>query len=1099
MYVNDLHAKVLRIAGSMIALFFLPVYLSSSPVSGSGESGHLSETMSMQAQQKIKVAGRVVDQTGFALPGVTIMVKGQTGVGTATDAEGQYVIDCLATDVLIFSYVGFTTLERVAGDVNGTTVTIKEDETELGEVVIVGYGTQRKINLSGAVDQVTAKQLEVKPIVNLAQGLQGVIPNLNIQFAGGKPGAVASLNIRGMTSINGGIPLVLIDGISSDVEDLNRLAPNDVEEISVLKDASSAAIYGARAAYGVVLVKTKTGTAGRSEHVNVTFTSNLEWTTPTILPTKVSDPYIFARLKQNALDATPWSFNAFTTDQFQWAKERSDNPSLPAVRLSTRDNTLYEYMGDTDWIRYYMDKYLLANNHQLSVSGSTGKISYYVSTNYADEKGSIPVAKDSYKRWGTRTNLNIRPWKFINFNLNSSYTTTIQDSPAYINSWWDLYEIGPSDVDKNPNGTWANTDLGRLLAKLVDGGRWIDRKDQYVTTFEAKGIIIENVFDITANFTYRRNAQDYRWNYKKYMIGYGPDDNREAGTDYVSRQFYSTTYKAINIFSNFNKQFGIHRVSGVVGFNQEWEVYDGFLAERDGLVSSELPSLALATGDKRELSDSYWDWAIRGLFGRVNYTFNDKYIVEFNGRYDGSSRFPKKSRFGVFPSASVAWRLEQESFMEWSSSWLSQFKLRGSYGSLGNQASSNYGYIDNMSTARMSSIIGSEQPLLINVPPLVSANYSWENVTTINGGIDLSFLKNKLNVSFDIYRRDTKNMLTAASELPAILGSSAPNENAADLKTTGFELSLGYNNTFNLGNQLLELNTKFILSDSRSYITRFDNPTKILGQYYVGQEIGELWGLENDGIFRSDEEIAALDQTAIIPWGALQIVKGWPKYIDQDGNGKIELGRFVDDPKDVKIIGNTEPRFRFGFTLGAAWNGLDLNVFIQGIGRKHYYPAHYLYWGLYQQPYSGVNVHNLDFYREADDIDISVHSQSYLNAGLHLANHEAKFPVLQCWLADVNDRGTRVPNASGLAIPQTGYLLNAGYARLKNITLGYTLPNRLTAKWAIERFRFYVSGENIFELSEVKKYFDPEAINDRFDAYAYPFKRKYIVGLNITF
>jgi len=1052
--------------------------------------------------QGVTVAGTVTDANGDPLPGVTILIKGATQ-GTATDANGAFSLPVSDANVtLVFSYIGYKTLERVAGDVNGKTVVLQEDETELGEVVIVGYGTQRKINLSGAVDQITSKQLEVKPIVNLAHGLQGVIPNLNIQFAGGKPGAVATLNIRGMTSINGGNPLVLIDGISSDVEDLNRLAPNDVEEIAVLKDASSAAIYGARAAYGVVLVKTKTGKAGRTDKTNVSFTSNAEWSTPTTLPNRISDPYIFARMMQNSLDATPWSFTAFTTDQFLWAKERSDNPSLPAVRLSTRDNSLYEYMGNTNWIKHYMDKYIFTNNSQLSVSGGTGKVNYYVSANFADEKGAIPVTKDSYKRYGTRFNIGVAPWKFLDVNVNSSYTTTIQDSPAYINNWWakyGLYDMFPTYMDVNPNGTWANNDLGRLLARITDGGRWVDQKNQFTTTFEARAKIIENVLDVSANFTYRRNDQDYRWNYKKYLIGYGPDDTREEGTNYVSRQYYATTYKAFNVFSNFNKQFDVHRFSGVVGFSQEWEVFDGFLAERDGLISAELPSLSLATGDTRELSDNYWDWAIRGLFGRVNYTLFDKYIVEFNGRYDGSSRFPKKSRFGFFPSVSAAWRLEQEGFMAWSSGWLSQLKLRGSYGSLGNQASSNYGYIDNMTTSRMSAIIGSERPQMINVPPLVSANYTWETVTTINGGVDLAFLNNKLNVSFDIYRRDTKNMLTVARELPSILGSSAPRENAADLKTTGFELTLGYNNTFDVGNRPFDLNSKFILSDSRSFITRYDNPTKLLNQYYVGYEIGELWGLESDGFFRSADEIAALDQSAIIPWGALSIVNGWPKYIDQDGNGKIELGRYVDDPKDVKIIGNTEPRFRFGFTLGAAWNGFDLNVFIQGIAKKDYYPENYLYWGLYQQPYSGGNVHLMDYYREADDIDISVHSQSWLNAGLHLANHDAKFPVLQSWLADVNDKGSRVPNASGLTIPQTGYLMNAGYTRLKNITIGYTLPGNLTSKYAIERFRIYVSGENIFELSEVKEHFDPESINSTADAYAYPFKRKYIVGLNITF
>ena len=1051
------------------------------------------------ARQGIAITGTVLDNAGESLPGVSVLVKGST-TGTTTNAQGVFTINVPDRDaVLVFTFVGYTQQEVVVGINSVIDITMSESVGEFDELVIVGYGVQRRINLSGAVDHVSARQLEVKPIVNLAHGLQGMVPNLNIEFAGGRPGAVARLNIRGMTSINDGNPLILIDGVSSDPEDLNRLAPGDVEEISVLKDASSAAIYGARAAYGVILVRTRTGRTGQTDKVRVVYTSNMEWTTPTILPKKVSDPYIYARLKQNSVDATPWSTQFFTSEQFLWAKERSDDPSIPAVRLSTRDNTLYEYMGGTDWIAHYMDRYLFANNNQLSISGGSEKISYFVSANYAQEKGSIPVAGDSFTRYGMRSNFGVEPWKFLNVSVNTSYITTIQDYPAYINDWWDLYEVSPTEVDKNPNGTWANTNLGILMAKFVDGGKWLDRKDQFTTTFELKGKIIENVLDVTANYTYRRNDQDYRWNNKTYSIGFGPDDNRERGSNYVSRQFYATTYQAFNIFTNFNQLFGLHRLSGVVGFNQEWQVYDGFRAERDGLISSDLPSLTLAEGDRFILTDSYSDWAIRGLFGRLNYTFNDKYILEFNGRYDGSSRFPYKSRFGFFPSASAAWRVEQEKFMDWSSGWLSQLKLRASYGSLGNQASSNYGYIDNMSVSRMTPIIGGQQRMLINVPPLVSARYTWETVTTINGGIDIGFFNHKFFASLDIYRRDTKNMLTAARELPAILGASAPRENAADLKTTGFELTLRYHDTYMVNNKPLDFSAKFILSDSRSFITRFDNPTKQLGQYYEGYEIGELWGLVNDGFFRSADEIAALDQSAIVPWGALPIVNGWPRYKDLDENYAIEIGRFVDDPKDVKIIGNTEPRFRFGVTMGANWNGFDMHVFVQGIIRRQYYPAHYLYWGLYQQPYTGVNVHLLDFYRDADDIDISGHSQSYINAGLHLQNHDAKYPVLQSWLADVNAAGRRVPDAQGLAIPQTDYLLNAGYIRLKNLTVGYTLPDELTRKIAIDRFRIYVSGENLFEISEVKPYFDPEAINDRTDAYAYPFRRKYIVGLNITF
>lgn len=343
-------------------------------------------------------------------------------------------------------------------------------------------------------------------------------------------------------------------------------------------------------------------------------------------------------------------------------------------------------------------------------------------------------------------------------------------------------------------------------------------------------------------------------------------------------------------------------------------------------------------------------------------------------------------------------------------------------------------------------------------------------------------------------------MLTLGKELPAVLGTSEPNENAANLKTNGWELSVSYRDMFNLKGKPFKWGLRFVLSDNRSWITKFDNPNKTLGQYYKGQELGEIWGLQNDGMFKNKEEIAALDETQIIPWGALEIVNGWPKYKDLDGDKKITKGATVDKPGDLSRIGNSSPRYRFGFNLNAEWNGFDFSAFFQGIGKRDYYPISYLYWSFYQQPYAGGQVHAFDFYRGADDNDIEMakHSKSYIKAGLASQNLDARYPVFQSWLADKN-LGTGI-NAMGLAIPQTSYLLNGAYLRIKNITVGYTLPEKLTQKAHLSRVRLYVSGDNIFEWSALKKYFDPEAVTDNDSyGYVYPFNRQYSFGINVTF
>ncbi|MCE7042006.1 TonB-dependent receptor [Dyadobacter sp. CY312] len=1071
--------------------------------------------------QGVTVSGQVTGgSNGEILPGVNVLLKG-TQRGTVTDADGMYSInDVNPGSTLVFSFIGFKAQEKLVDKRSTLNVVLDTDASNLQEVVVVGYGAQKKENLSGAVDVVDSKVLEARPIQNVAQGLQGAVPNLNIDFASGEPGKAPNINIRGFTSINGGNPLILVDNVPVDAAELNFIAPSDIKSISVLKDASSAAIYGARAAFGVILITTKSGVR---DGLTIDYSNNFSWGKPTVLPNKITDPYIYMRMLETSTDNTPWDNINYTDSQYAWARDRSDNPNgTDAVRLDPRDNSLYEYMGNRDWTKYFMDNFTVSQRHNLSLAGKSGKTTYYLSGAYDSQNGALKIAEDKFNRYTTRGKVNFKPFKWLSVGNNTSIALTQRTNPYQL-SIGQLYDLFPTSWDKNPDGTWANTDVGRVGARLTEGGRSDQKNNMFQTTFNTELSFFEEALRFNAEYTARRENVNYAGNESKIRIGYGPTDIREEGNNVAYRRADNITYSVFNAYSTFNKQFGKQNVTAVVGYNQEESRSEWFRAQRFGVISASLPSIGLATG-LMEVGEEVKEWAIRGAFYRLNYIYNDKYIVEFNGRYDGSSKFPKNKRFGFFPSASAAWKVDGEDFWKPIAPVINSFKIRGSFGLLGNQFVNEYGYIATLGRPdennyiaaldRQASnyLIGGNVPQQVTAPSLVSPNYTWEKVTSRNIGVDLGFFQQKISASFDWYSRDTKGMLTLGRDLPDVLGAKEPSENAADLRTNGWEVSLGYNDDFNVGGSPLSFNAKVNLSDNRSHITSFDNPTNAITQFYKGMRLGEMWGLKSDGLFQNQQEIDALDQSQIIPWGSLSIVPGWPKYQDLDGNGKIEKGTTVDNPKDLSVIGNVLPRLRFGVNLGAEWKGFDVRAFVQGVGKMDYYPLNYLYWGFYQQPYAGGYTHLLDYYRGAADSDAqrAKHSQAYIDAGLADANTDANFPVLQSWLADRN-LGERVDESQGLAIPQTRYLLSGAYLRLKNLTIGYTFPSSMLEKIKISRLRIYASGENMGEFSKVKKYFDPEAITDNVDkvnpnrstrsgwGYAYPFQRRYSFGLEIQF
>ncbi|EHQ27744.1 SusC/RagA family TonB-linked outer membrane protein [Mucilaginibacter paludis] len=1049
--------------------------------------------------QGITVTGVVTDaKTREVIPGANINVKG-TNVRMATNSKGAYTLSDLKPDaVLVFSFMGY---KPVTTPLNGRTkvdISLSEDYANLDEVVVVGFGTKKKINIAGAIDQISGKELESRPVTNVMQALQGLSPGLNITYPGGSPGTVPTINIRGYTSINGGSPLIVIDGIpATSNDDMLRLTPTDITSFTVLRDAASAAIYGARAAFGVILITTKQGIAGSNV---ISYNAFSSWAKPTLLPKPVTDPYIFSRVLETSTDNTPWDYVNYSDEYYRWAKERSDNPSIADTRLNPSDPTKWQYMGSNDWYKYFFNNASLSKSHTLSFSGgavvNNKPLTYYLSADYAKDNGLNKLTDDYWSRYGLRSKVGFSPvsWLKLDNNLN-----IYQTGRALPNSnITDLYYLMPTDVATNPDGTWANTSAGRLAAKLVDGGKSKQDMFGFQNITSATALFLNGDLQINGDASFKRELWKTHTDTKKYKIGYGPNDIREeGGTGSVTENNGYLYNNAFNVYSTYKKTLGDHFFSAMVGFNSEDYSYSTVNASKDVLISSSLPYLSLTSGTATA-SGGYSAYATNSVFSRLNYTYKGKYILEGTGRYDGSSRFPVSRRWGFFPSASAAWIVSAEDFFKPLAPTVSTFKLRSSYGDLGNQNVGDFGYIQSLSTGTSGYLIGGtgQNQVITGAPGLGvdPQTYTWERVSTRNFGTDIGLFNDKLSFTFDYYIRDTKGMLTGGQELPAVLGTGVPNQNAADLRTKGWELSVSYRDRFNLGSKPFSFDAKIFIADSRTKITKFKNDQMLFSNYREGQEIGEIWGLENDGLFRSKSEIAALNESAIVPWGALAIVEGWPKYKDLDGNGKIERGLSSKDPKDLKIIGNSADHYTVGANINMDWRGIDMAVFLQGVLKRDFYPHNYLFWGPYQQPYANVYPWNLNYYRGTADSpeQRAKHSASYIAAGLADANTNSEYPVLQSWLADAN-------YGSGLDIPQTKYLLNGAYLRIKNVSVGYTIPGKWIKKIGLSRLRFYATGENLYEFSAIKKYIDPEAVNQGASAWAYPFQRRYAFGVNLDF
>ncbi|MEA5129644.1 MAG: TonB-dependent receptor [Proteiniphilum sp.] len=1027
--------------------------------------------------QNITVRGMVMDATNEPIIGATIVIQGNTSHGTVTDIEGNYILSNIPVNAILqFSYVGMVTQSV---PVNGRTtinIVLESDTEVLEEVVVVGYGTQKKVNLTGAVESVSGSVLENRPITNIGQGLQGVVPNLNISMNnGGAPGASSNFNIRGTTSLNGGSPLVLVDNVQMDP---NLVNPDDIESISVLKDAASAAIYGARAAYGVILITTKKGKIGQKPTIQ--FSTTAYWQRPALSFHNVNS-IEFLTMKDLAYQNSGGSGHYYNEAIYDYA-ERYFNGTYdsPVFFDASIDPYKYQYVGNTDWWNE-LYKTSFSSIYNASIHGGNDKTTYYASLGMNDQGGILKAADDEYRKYNANINVstNITDWLNVSAKIMHTHTdekhptggTTAMNTTAYsgLSAYSGMMknDLSPLMPVKHPDGNYAGQGsyTNPVAIQAQGGNATYKQNDLWMTgavmLTPIKGLIINA--DYTWNYYGKATSQHVR-NFYDYTAVPGTENYYPwTNPNSVTLTNDDDYYYAINTFAEYSFSLAgesNHNFKVMAGYNQEKKKTKYHYVGRKNLIDNDNPSINLATGEIAT-SGSESQWAINGAFSRINYDYKGRYLLEMNGRYDGSSKFAKGHRYHFFPSVSAAWRISEETFWAPLRDVWDNMKIRMSYGSLGNQVVGELGNFPYLASYGVNTkygyLLNGGLPVAVSAPGLISPSFTWETVDQIDIGFDASFLQSRLSATFDWYRRNTKDMLTAGQALPAVLGTSVPNENAADMKTLGWELSLGWRDRLSNG---FNYYVKGVISDYQATITKFANPTGLLSQYYVGRKVGEIWGYVSNGLYQTDAEAdAGHDQSYLYSgkWGA-----GDVKYEDLNGDSKINIGsNTLSDPGDRKIIGNNTPRYAYGITAGFDYKGFDFEMFWQGIGKRDYMPGGSAFWGF------------------TSEWDTPLKS------------------ALDYWTEDNKNAYFARPNWNNGGNRQTStrYLQDASYIRLKNVIVGYSLPQSVVSQFKIQRLRFFIQGENLFTFTSLIESFDPETI----DNMVYPINKKFSLGLNLTF
>lgn len=1044
----------------------------------------------------VTVTGVVYDPDGEPAIGATVVEKGKPANGVSTNVNGEFSLNVASTDAtIIVSYIGMNTEEiklngRTKVDVNLTTA----GGVNLDEVVIVGYGMQRKINATGAVKTIDNKVLESRPLSNAVQGLQGAIAGLNItNDAGGALGQSMSINIRGGGSINNGSsPLVLIDGMEGDLSTVN---PNDIANISVLKDAAASSIYGSRAPFGVILVTTKSGERG----VQVSYKGNVRIAQPINVPHMVNgyesalmtnDAYLntggnapfgskqiqdilgFMRGENEGIAESTWDKNHWFKDQASWAS--------------------------TDWYDVHLKDRVVSQEHSATVSGASEKVNYFFSGNYLDQNGLFRYADEKYKRLNLTGKVNITFNKYVDFLWTSRLVTTENKKPSALDGLF-YHNLGRRYItlpvylpsDSPAAGTYH---YQSLIPALKDGGNQKQNTNSFYNQAALTIKPIEN-WNIHAEVNYRYDNNPYTRQFKPlYQIL--PDGSLEAfpvlegltdshsigsnaivnvqpaaGESYYELRRYTEKYFSTNIYTDYMKEFGKHEFKVLLGMQTEYNRWDRLTAASYEVAIPERPFLPPSNGAKSTLAgEAKEDWSNVGFFGRINYNYDDRYMVEFNLRTDGASRFPSYQRWGWFPSASIGWNIAQEHFWESIYPIVNMLKFRASYGELGNQNVGSYLYYQRMASATSNIVLNGSQVSTLPVFSPESTSLTWERVSTANIGLDWALWNNRLTGSFELYERSTKDMIGPAQSLAGVFGADVPKTNNATLRNRGFELEISWRDrigkdwSYGISGTFADVQTK---------VTKYMSSNNSFSGWYAGKNSGEIWGYKWVGIAKSDAEMAdylkKVDQSAIgDKWGGGDVM-----YADLNGDGKVNSGSgTLDDPGDKTIIGNSTPRYAYSFTLEASWKFIDVRVFFQGIGKRDFlFSGSAPFYGMAGEWQRSLYKEHLDYFRYAGS-----------DLGANLDPYYGRIRIDHNNIQDCDH-----------------FVQDASYLRLKNVQIGISLPQNTKLAKYVKRARLYVSGENLWTHTNLR-IFDPEAISGDWGAgKAYPQYRTWSVGLEMTF
>lgn len=995
-------------------------------------SGHIS------AQQR-SIQGTVVDRQGSPLPGVTVVIKGTTQ-GSVTNADGNFSLAGITNDAtLVFSFVGMRTQEVVVGNQASINLTMLEDAIGIEEVVAVGYGTQKKINLTGSVGRIEAKEFETRPITDVTQALQGKVPGLLINQVGGQPGGEQfRISIRGVSTFSSNDPLVIVDGIAMSLVNLN---PQDIESVSILKDAASAAIYGARASGGVILVTTKKGAVGRTR---VSYDAYFGIQTPTMLPDMV---------------------NAYEHVMLFREAEYNGNPNTTVYKYSLDEMEAYRRgeLPETDRVDYLFNS-AFQHNHNLTISGGSEINQYLLSVGLTSQDGTM--RNTSSDRYNFRLNNNIKVSDRFNINLNLQFAPTRRHQMSEA-----TYPSGPtrslSDIIYNAgfrrgaddfiftsDGRWASVTgwANRIGLASEDGGF----QERDLNRFTGVVTLDYKLFPtLSINGMYGGKYDHTRQiDYSKRMQFINPDDLETVDFDYNTNSmlvYNQDNYQHnAQLLLNYDETFNnIHEVRGLIGFSQEWNTDTWERVGRRNFVTDDIYVINAGSSDPSvwTTEGSASEWALRSFFGRLNYAYQSKYLFEATLRYDGSSRFSSDNRWGIFPSFSAGWRLSEESFMS-NLDWIDNLKIRASWGQVGNQNIPLYQYYSTVATSAY--YFGGSANTATYYSGTANVFLQWETKTTSNLGIDLGIADNKLNFEFDVFKENTSGILMRPS-VPTSYGLGAPFQNVATVDNFGWETQISYRNKL----RDLSYQVRLQISDAQNKVVSMIGSPQISSNRIteIGYEMNEWFGYKAIGIFSSQEE-----------------VDSYAKLNPRTGIGDLKIEDFSDDGKitaaDRQRLGSSRPRFPYGVSLELGWNNFDFSAFIQGVAYKK------TFIGRPTQPFGGsletAQKNHLDRWHLAEDGETWI---------------PGKFPKMR--ISSFNNAFSSF------------WLQNASYLRMKNIQLGYSLPTSVLNSLKIERFRLYVSGENLFTLTGIYG-LDPEA-PDSGNASFYPLSRVINFGVNLTF